>query len=117
MTPTEKTIARDILTQYKAMELHNALVLTGEVGWEKRGYLPAADVLAELEVAVPRVHEEVMKRLKKANVLPFEGIKEAWPSVKEKIESPEILSRIKQGEKVHTTFSLVGEWSQAKYSR
>ena len=117
MTPTEKTAARDILTQYKAMELYNALVLTKEVGWEKRSYLPASDVLRELEVAVPRVYAEVQKRFKKANVLPWNGVREVWPEVKAKLESPEILSRVKQGEKVQTTFSLVGEWGQAKFAQ
>jgi len=116
LTPSEKHAARDILTQYGAMEMHNALVLAGEVGWEKRGFLPAGDVMEELKVAVPRAHAEIAKRLKKAKVLPFGGIKAVWPSLKGKLESRETLGRLKQGQKLHIVVPLIGEWSQAKFA-
>ena len=115
LSPDEKQAARDALTQYKAMEVYNALVLTGEKGWQNRGYLPAKGVLDELATGVPEIAAEFQRRLEKAHVLPFEGVKTTWPRVKEKLESQELLRRVKDKDTIGLGALLAAEYGEARF--
>lgn len=115
LSPDEKQAARDALTQYKAMEVYNALVLTGEKGWQNRGYLPAKGVLDELATGVPEIAAEFQRRLEKAHVLPFEGVRTIWPRVKEKLESQELLRRIKDKDTIGLGALLAAEYGEARF--
>lgn len=93
--PSEKRVANDILRQITLAETHNALVVTGEYGYANRRLIDAGPLYRELELAVPKVHEELLKRQKKEHVLPFEGVKAVWPDVKKKLEDPDIQRQIR----------------------
>lgn len=99
LSPSEKRAAIDILTQYKMMEAHNALVVAGETGYAQRALFDTGAVMDELRAAVPDVAEEFEKRLKKAKVIPFRGVREQWPQLRQVLESAEVAALSKAGDK------------------
>jgi hypothetical protein len=90
--------AMDILSQIQIQEYHNGLVLTGEKGYAERAYYPAVNLLyEELKQADPEVYTEFTRRLDKSNVLPWEGVRSVWPTLKSRLEGEELLKEAQSG--------------------
>lgn len=117
LSPSEKKAARDILTQYRMMEMHNALVLTEETGWAGKMLFNTKSVLAELKAASPATYKEMTARFDKAGVLSGEGIAAAWPKFKEKLEDPKWIERVRKNRLSGTKGLFEADYQRARSGR
>ena len=117
MTPTEKSAARDILTQLRMMEAHNALVLTDEIGWKGRQVFDTATVMGELKAAAPAAHKELLARFTKAGVLSWDGVAKTWPDVKRRLEDDALLSRVGRLKMTGAAAVLAAPYAIARVAR
>jgi len=97
LSPREKRIVLDVLSEYAAAEQHNALVMVDERGWQGRAKIETADMLRELKVAVPAAYKELMARFDKSHIVPLSALEPQWPAVKAALESPDTLEAIRKG--------------------
>lgn len=117
LNPSEKLAARQILTQLNMMEAHNALVLTGEAGWDKRIMFDTSDLKAEFKTALPKLYKEYEQRMTKAGVLPWRGMQAAWPSVKAAIENDKAMDAVRKQRFDGLRAKLIGRHAQAAAMR
>ena len=117
LTPDEKASTRDILTQLRMMETHNALVLTEETGWKGRMLFDTATVMNELKAAAPKAHKELMARYTKAGILSFDGIARVWPDVKSRLEDPRMMERAQRNRMVGASAQFAGLLERARATR
>lgn len=115
LSPSEKAAARDILTQLQMMEAHNALVISGEIGWKQRILFDTNSVMAELREAVPSLAKEYEGRLGKAGVLPFEGIRRVWPELKATIESDRVVDLARKNQVGSLRGTIVSAYTRAQF--
>lgn len=115
LSPSEKAAARDILTQLQMMEAHNALVISGEIGWRGRMLFDTKSVMAELREAVPSLAKEYEARLGKAGVLPFEGIRRVWPELKATLESDRVLDLARKNQVGSLRGTVVSAYTRAQF--
>lgn len=117
MTPSDKLAARQILTQLNMMEAHNALVLTGEAGWDRRIMFDTSDLKAEFKAALPKLYKEYEARMAKAGVLPWRGTQAAWPAVKAAIEDDKAMEAVRKQRFEGLRAKLIGRHAQAAAMR
>lgn len=117
LSPSEKLAARQILTQLNMMEAHNALVLTGEAGWDKRVMFDTSDLKAEFKTALPKLYKEYEGRMAKAGVLPWRGIQATWPAVRSAIEDDKALDGVRKQRFEGLRAKLIGRHAQAAAMR
>jgi hypothetical protein len=107
--------AIDIMTQIQMQEYHNGLVLTEEPGYAKSALRDTSGLYDELKVAAPEVYAEFKRRMDKAHVLPFEGIKAVWPTLKSRLESQELYKDAQEGNPEKVQGYISDLWFKAKY--
>jgi len=117
MSPEEKTLTRDILTQLRMMETHNALVITEETGWKGRVLFKTDDVMAELKIAAPKAHKELLGRFTKAGILSFDGVAKVWPGVRARLEDPRMMERARRNRMAGAGAQFYGLYERARATR
>lgn len=84
-TPSQQKAVTDILLRASQIEMHNSLVLTGVPGWANRSVVEVSPVYEELKAADADAYAQLMSQRKDMNIYSFQGVQQAWPTLKERI--------------------------------
>jgi hypothetical protein len=85
MDPQQRRQAVDNLRIMAAMEQRNALVITGERGYQGRPLLSTEDHLATLRTIAPVVADEIATRYATAKIAPTASVAQLWPEAQKRL--------------------------------
>jgi len=85
MTADEKAAVDEALSEYARREMRNTLIAMGAPGWAGKRVISAQSTIDLLAAIDPRVSEELVRRIDKANVYSFDTVNTYWPEVKDRL--------------------------------
>lgn len=119
MDAETKRVAIDILVQLQMWEMHNALVLHQEPGYAQKKTFDVKPLMDELKQASPAAHKALMAKYKQKHVLDADAAANAWPRVREIVESEDALGQAQRGDtrKLESTLRVLRKRAEASSPR
>ena len=89
MSRQTRQVVEDAIERVTVAELRNAMVLTGQPGFQNRGLVDRADLWAELTDIAPEVAAELERRLGvgRDRAYDYDALVDLWPQAEERLRS------------------------------
>jgi len=85
LSPAKMRQVSDLLSDISMRETRNALIALKVRGWEQKTPIKVDTVYAELEAAAPKVHKEMVDRLKSKKLPSYDTVVKSWPVARDRI--------------------------------